>query len=210
MLNAPFPFVKSVVWECKKMFSYKFAINILIIFAPELLIINTTDMKKTAFFTMLVLLLTGCSSTLTVDNTPIKALNLNRYLGEWYEIARFDHRFERGMEQTKAVYSLNADGTINVTNSGIKSGKPKVAKGKAKLTKTPALLRVSFFGPFYADYRIMLLDKDYRYALIGSGSDDYLWILSRSPQLTENQRKTILNDARRRGYDISKLIWVSH
>ena len=198
MLNAPFPFVKSVVWECKKMFSYKFAINILIIFAPELLIINTTDMKKTAFFTMLVLLLTGCSSALTVDNTPIKALNLNRYLGEWYEIARFDHRFERGMEQTKAVYSLNADGTI------------KVAKGKAKLTKTPALLRVSFFGPFYADYRIMLLDKDYRYALIGSGSDDYLWILSRSPQLTENQRKTILNEARRRGYDISKLIWVSH
>ena len=85
-----------------------------------------------------------------------------------------------------------------------------MAKGKAKLTKTPALLRVSFFGPFYADYRIMLLDKDYRYALIGSGSDDYLWILSRSPRLTENQRKTILNEARRRGYDISKLIWVSH
>ncbi|MEE1145636.1 MAG: lipocalin family protein, partial [Bacteroidaceae bacterium] len=82
------------------------------------------------------------------------------------------------------------------------------AEGKAKLTDTPALLRVSFFGPFYGDYRVMLLDKDYRYALIGSGSDDYLWILSRTPKLSENDIITILEEARRRRYDIGRLLWV--
>jgi lipocalin len=165
-------------------------------------------MKKIAFLTVLAGLLMGCSSTLTVDNTPIDSLDLNRYLGDWYEIARFDHRFERGVEQARASYTLQEDGTVSVVNSGIKDGKPKVAKGKAKLTDTPALLRVSFFGPFYGDYRVMLLDSAYQYALIGSGSDDYLWILSRTPQLSADVKTTLLNEARRRGYDTSKLIWV--
>ena len=107
----------------------------------------------------------GCASTLEVDNAPVTALDLNRYLGEWYEIARFDHSFERGVEQAKANYTQNADGTIKVVNSGIKNGKPKTAIGKGKTTDTPGLLRVSFFGPFYADYRVMLIDKDYTYAL---------------------------------------------
>ena len=101
----------------------------------------------------------GCASTLKVDNAPVAALDLNRYLGEWYEIARFDHSFERGVEQAKANYTQNADGTIKVVNSGIKDGKPKTAIGKGKTTDTPGLLRVSFFGPFYADYRVMLIDK---------------------------------------------------
>lgn len=135
-------------------------------------------------------------------------LDLNRYLGEWFEIARFDHRFERGIEFCKASYSLREDGKIDVRNTGIKDGKPKEAKGKAKLTDTPALLRVSFFGPFYADYRVMLLDADYQYALIGSGSEDYLWILSRTPKLTEEVKVIILAEAKRRGYDTEKLIWV--
>ena len=152
--------------------------------------------------------LAGCVSGPKVDNAPVATLDLNRYLGEWYEIARFDHSFERGVEQAKANYTQNADGTIKVVNSGIKNGKPKTAIGKGKTTDTPGLLRVSFFGPFYADYRVMLIDKDYAYALVGSGSADYLWLLSRSPELSETAKSELLAEARRRGYDAGELIWV--
>ena len=150
----------------------------------------------------------GCVSGPKVDNAPVAALELNRYLGEWYEIARFDHSFERCVEQAKANYTLKDDGTIEVVNSGIKNGKPKTAVGKGKKTDTPALLRVSFFGPFYADYRVMLIDKDYTYALVGSGSADYLWLLSRTPGLSETAKSELLAEAQRRGYDTGKLIWV--
>ena len=155
-----------------------------------------------------LVLATGCASTLKVDNAPVAALDLNRYLGEWYEIARFDHSFERGVEQAKANYTQDADGTIKVVNSGVKDGKPKTAVGKGKTTDTPGLLRVSFFGPFYADYRVMLIDKEYTYALVGSGSADYLWILSRTSRLSETAKAELLAEARRRGYDMDKLIWV--
>ena len=150
----------------------------------------------------------GCVSVPKVDNAPVATLDLNRYLGEWYEIARFDHSFERGVEQAKANYTQNADGTIKVVNSGIKDGKPKTAIGKGKTTDTPGLLRVSFFGPFYADYRVMLIDKDYSRALVGSGSADYLWILSRTSGLSETAKSELLSEAKRRGYDTGKLIWV--
>ena len=150
----------------------------------------------------------GCVSVPKVDNAPVAALNLNRYLGEWYEIARFDHSFERGVELSKANYTQNADGTIKVVNSGIKNGKPKTAVGKGKTTDTPGLLRVSFFGPFYADYRVMLIDKDYSHALVGSGSADYLWILSRTSGLSETAKSELLAEAQRRGYVTDKLIWV--
>ncbi|MDE7118699.1 MAG: lipocalin family protein [Bacteroidaceae bacterium] len=158
-------------------------------------------------FSALLCLLAGCSK-LTVDNSVVATFDLDRFLGSWYEIARFDHRFERGMEQTKANYVLREDGKVDVLNTGMKDGKPSEAKGVAKLTNTPALLRVSFWGPFYSDYRIMLLDDDYQYALIGGGSDDYLWILSRTPQISDELKSLILAEAERRGYDTSKLIWV--
>ena len=152
--------------------------------------------------------LAGCVSGPKVDNAPVATLDLNRYLGEWYEIARFDHSFERGVEQAKANYTQNADGTIKVVNSGIKNGKAKTAIGKGKTTDTPGLLRVSFFGPFYADYRVMLIDKDYSHALVGSGSADYLWILSRTSGLSETAKSELLAEAQRRGYDTSKFMWV--
>ena len=165
-------------------------------------------MKLRMMLAALAAAVAGCVSGPKVDNAPVVALDLNRYLGEWYEIARFDHSFERGIERAKAVYTLNEDGTIKVVNSGIKDGKPKKAVGKGKRTNTPALLRVSFFGPFYADYRVMMIDADYTYALVGSGGADYLWILSRTPTLADDAKSALLVEARRRGYDTSKLIWV--
>lgn len=166
-------------------------------------------MKKNALLILLLCMVCGCTK-LTVDNSVVDSLDVNRYLGEWYEIARYDHRFERGMENTRAIYSMRDDGMIDVINTGVKDGERKESKGKAKLTDTPALLRVSFFGPFYSDYRVMMLDADYQYALIGSGSDDYLWILSRKPSLSDTVKQQVIKEAQRRGYDTSKLIWVRH
>ena len=166
-------------------------------------------MKKFFSFSVLLCLLAGCSK-LSVDNSVVTDLDLDRYLGSWYEIARFDHSFERGMDQTMASYTLREDGKVDVLNNGIKDGKPSQAKGVAKVTDSPAMLRVSFWGPFYSDYRVMLLDDDYQYALVSSGSDDYLWILSRTPQLAPDVKDKILAEAQRRGYDTDKLIWVNH
>ena len=165
-------------------------------------------MKITAFFTALARLLTGQGKKSATDNSVVTDFELNRYLGDWYEIARFNHRFERGIEQSKAQYTLRDDGKIKVLNTGIKKYKLKEVKGVAMQTDTPALLRVSFFGPFYSDHRVMLLDADYQWALIGSGSAKYLWILSRTPELPKDTLDTILAEAQRRGYDTSKLIWV--
>ena len=164
-------------------------------------------MKKMITLSVLLCLLTGCSK-LTVDNSVVTDFDLNRFLGSWYEIARFDHSFERDMQQTKALYTLQRDGTVKVLNTGMKDGEESQAKGRAKLTDTPGHLRVSFWGPFYSDYRIMLLDSDYQYALVGSGSDDYLWILSRTPQISGETKDKILAEAQRRGYDTGNLIWV--
>ena len=165
-------------------------------------------MKTRIMIVALVAVVAGCVSGPKVDNTPVAALDLNRYLGEWYEIARFDHSFERGVEKAKANYTPNEDGTIKVVNSGIKDGKPKTAIGKGKRTDTPALLRVSFFGPFYADYRVMMIDEGYTYALVGSGSADYLWMLSRTRDLPDSTKSELLSEAKHRGYDTDKLIWV--
>ena len=157
---------------------------------------------------MCLLFFTGCKAQSKVDNSVSGDLNLDKYLGTWYEIARFDHKFERGIQFCKANYSLREDGKVAVLNTGIKNGEPSEAKGKAKLTDNPRILRVSFFGPFYGDYRIMLLDKDYQWVLVGGSDDSYLWILSRTPRLTDEMKTTILNEATRRGYDVGKLIWV--
>lgn len=165
-------------------------------------------MKKIFSLSVLLSLLVGCSK-LTVDNSVVTDFDLNRFAGDWYEVARYDHRFERGMEQTKARYVIRDDGKVDVLNSGLKNGKHSEAKGVAKLTDTPARLRVSFWGPFYSDYRVMLLDDDYQYALIGGGSDAYLWILSRTPQIADDIKEKIVAEARRRGYDTSRLIWVN-
>ena len=153
--------------------------------------------------------LTGCRSTRRpVDLTPIDNVDLTRYLGRWYEIARFDHWFERGMSHTKANYAMREDGDIQVVNTGLKDGKIKTSTGKAKRTDQQGLLRVSFFWPFFGDYRILWLDDDYQHALVGGGDFSYLWILSRTPAINEESKNIILTEAKRRGYDTEMLIWV--
>ena len=164
-------------------------------------------MKKCFLMALAASIFVGCNSA-EVDNSTVKSVDLTRYLGYWYDIARFDHPFERGMEYAMAHYTLRDDGKIDVLNTGIKDGRAKDAKGIAKTTNLPGLLRVSFFGPFYGDYRIMLLDTNYQYVLVGGNNGNYLWILSRTPQLDEATKSLILAEADRRGYDTNKLIWV--
>jgi lipocalin len=156
----------------------------------------------------------GCQTEnkLEMNKESVKELDLDRYLGTWYEIARFDHNFEKGLTGVTATYSLKNDGNIRVINQGYKNvldGKLSIAEGKAKLTSKPGKLKVSFFWIFYADYFVLELDKEYQWALIGSSSAKYLWILSRTPKLEDNVKEMILRKAEERSYDITKLIWVT-
>ncbi len=148
-----------------------------------------------------------------MDISTVKELDLERYMGTWYEIARFDHSFERGLVGVTASYELRPDGKITVINAGYKNsldGKYKEAKGKAKQPNPdePGKLKVAFFLFFYADYFVLELDENYRWVIIGSSSDKYLWILSRTPQLEQESLDSILKKARERGYNTDKLIWV--
>lgn len=150
------------------------------------------------------------------DHTTIGQLDLSRYMGRWYEIARFDHLFERGLSNVTATYTLLPDGKVRVENAGYQTGKNdndhfKRAVGRAKMPDTtqPGKLKVAFFLWFYADYYILELDKaGYKYALIGSSSDKYLWILSRTPSLPDEIKETLLANATHRGYDTSNLLWT--
>lgn len=164
-------------------------------------------MKHASLILLAVMLSFSCMGQ-NIDNSPVRSLTLNRYLGKWYEVARMDHRFERGLSHAQAYYYMMDDGTIMVLNSGIKKGKTKTSKGKAKLTGTTGLLRVSFFWPFYSDYRVLMVDENYQFALVGSKTDDYLWILSRTPNMKGYHLDDVLDEARRRGYNTDKLIWV--
>lgn len=147
-----------------------------------------------------------------LDNSPVASFDLSKYLGTWYEIARFDHVFERGLDNVTAEYLLRDDGKVDVINSGWKGEKYKVADGKARQpdpSGDPAHLEVSFFLNFYSDYNVLMLDDLYQVALIGSKSPQYLWILSRSPQISDIVIDSVIEEAESRGYDTSKLIWVN-
>jgi len=152
------------------------------------------------------------SSTHTDINTStVKKLDIPRFMGKWYEIARYEHSFEKGMTHVTAEYSLKPDGKIQVINKGIKNGKAKEIVGKAKQpnpVEYPGRLKVSFFLWFYADYYVLELDNDYQYAIIGSSSDKYLWILSRTPVLPKEILEKLLANIKQRGYDLSRLIFV--
>ncbi|MBW7871411.1 MAG: lipocalin family protein [Flavobacteriia bacterium] len=161
----------------------------------------------------LLILFNSCAS-IPKNAKGIEDFDVNKYSGTWYEIARFDFKFERNMDNVSAQYSLNDKGNVIVLNSGFntKKGEWKKADGLAKFrgSKDVAELKVSFFGPFYSGYNVVALDENYQYALIAGKNLDYLWILSRTKELPEDIKDNYLKLAEEIGYDISRLIWVKH
>lgn len=143
---------------------------------------------------------------------PVSNFDVNRYIGVWYEIARLDNRFERGLNQISAEYRLRDDGGLTVINSGynIESGKREYAEGKAYFTGNPDVgsLKVSFFGPFYGGYHIIELDREnYSYVMIAGSDRDYLWILSRTPKLDEIALNSLIAKAKTLGFKTDQLIF---
>jgi apolipoprotein D and lipocalin family protein len=153
-------------------------------------------------------------STIPKGVSAVTPFEKERYLGKWYEIARFDFKFERGLNNTTAEYSLNKNGTIKVLNRGFdySTGVWRKAEGKAKFVKGAdiAMLKVSFFGPFYAGYNVIAIDKDYQYALVAGQSTGYLWILSRYTTIPEDIKIEYLSVAEKNGFKTADLIWVQH
>lgn len=146
-----------------------------------------------------------------VNTSTVRTFDVARFMGRWYEIARYDHRFEKGMTHVTADYILLDDGKIRVVNRGIKNGRTKEIIGKAKQpdpVRFPGRLKVSFFLWFYADYYILELGDKYQYAVIGSSSDKYLWILSRTRQMEFSLLKKLLRNIEQRGYDLSRLVFI--
>lgn len=150
----------------------------------------------------------------TEEIAGVEGFKLEAYLGTWFEIARIDFRFERNLSNTTAEYSLRDDGKVNVVNRGYdrKKGEWKKAEGKARFRGNPdkGELKVSFFGPFYSQYNVVMLDEGYENALVAGRNTDYLWILSRKDVLSETVKKTFLDKASALGYDTSRLLWVTH
>ena len=159
----------------------------------------------------------GSASAESTTRTPLRtvdSVDLSRYSGTWYEIARYPNRFQRECQSdTKAEYTLRKDGKVQVVNScRQKDGKVKTARGTAKVADkaTNAKLRVTFFWPFYGDYWIIGLSSDYRYAIVGEPKRKYLWILSRTPEMDETTYQEIVKQIRAAGYDPDKLIKTPH
>lgn len=162
---------------------------------------------------LLCLLLASCTGK--PDNiTPVDNFNAARYLGKWYEIARLDHRFERGLSNVTADYSMRDDGAIKVLNRGYKADKKEWtdAEGKASFVGKPDVgyLKVSFFGPIYGSYIVFDLDPAYTHSMVSGPDKSYLWILSRTPTMDESTKKRLVGKAQALGYDTSKLIYVTH
>ena len=161
-----------------------------------------------------ILFLVGCVG-IPQNVKPVDNFQLERYLGKWYEIARLDHSFERGLSRVSAVYSLRDDGGVRVLNSGYaeKERAWKTAEGKAYFVhgSNMGYLKVSFFGPFYGSYVVFELDHaNYQYSLVCGPDKSYLWILARTPEISRELRDRLIAKAAASGFDTSKLIFVDH
>jgi apolipoprotein D and lipocalin family protein len=157
--------------------------------------------------------LTACSTTPPDGMTAVTPFDIQRYVGKWYEIARLDHSFERGLSDVSATYRQQDDGSVEVINRGFDAKREqwRQAVGRALFTGDPsrASLKVSFFGPFYGGYHVIALDQQhYRWAMVAGPDRDYLWILARDRQLPETIREDLLRQAKEQGIDVQKLIWV--
>lgn len=168
-------------------------------------------MKKLSL--LLTLLFTGCVG-MPENVKPVDNFNVHSYLGKWYEIARLDHSFERGLTRVTAEYALREDGGLKVTNRGYSAAENrwKEAVGKAYFVEEPSkgYLKVSFFGPFYGSYIIIDLDEDYRYSLVCGPDKSYLWILSRTPEMQAEVKERLIRKAAALGFDTNSLIYVTH
>lgn len=168
------------------------------------------NLFKTLTLICMVLLFTACSS----KNTPLQTVqkvDINKYLGTWYEIARYEHFFEKDCKNVSANYSILDEQTIKVINrcTNMLTNEKKEAIGRAYATDdTNSKLKVSFFRPFYGDYWVMILDENYDYVVVGTPSREYLWILCRKPILDEKIKNEILQKLPTLGFDTSKLIWT--
>lgn len=157
------------------------------------------------------LLIAGCTG-LPEGIDPVTKLDVDRYEGTWYEIARLDHSFEEGLSNVTADYSLQDDGSIRVINRGYseENGKWEEAEGRAVFVDDEANghLKVSFFGPFYASYVVFRLDEDYRFAYITGYDRDYLWFLSKTPTVDDEALAEFRKVATEKGFDLEELIVV--
>lgn len=155
-------------------------------------------------------LINGCSVKVPSDIDPIKNFDLSRYLGEWYEVARIDNRFEKGLTQVSANYSLREDGGVKVVNKGWSATKKdwKESIGKAYFVESPqtGALKVSFFGPFYGGYNIIKLDDDYQYSLVVGPDKNYLWVLSRTPTMPAELLNQYLQFASELGFERQRIL----
>ena len=155
--------------------------------------------------------LSGCLS-IPQNVAPVDGFELNKYLGKWYEIARLDHSFERGLDNVTAEYFLRDDGGVRVINKGFSTAenKWKEAEGKAYFVSDPqqGFLKVSFFGPFYGAYIVFELDKeDYQYTFVTSYDKSYLWLLARTPAVSDELRDRFMQKAAELGFATDKLIF---
>ncbi len=161
-----------------------------------------------------VLFLVGCVG-IPSNVKPVDNFQLERYLGKWYEIARLDHSFERGLTRVSAVYTLRDDGSVRVLNSGYSEKEKawKRAEGKAYFVEgsNVGFLKVSFFGPFYGSYVVFELDHaNYQYSLVCGPNKSYFWILARTPEISGELKDRLIAKAAASGFDTSKLIFVEH
>lgn len=165
-----------------------------------------------AVFILVVILLVGCTG-IPEGLTAVEGFEINRYLGTWYEVARLDHRFERGLENISATYTLREDGGVDVLNKGwdTKAGEWHQAQGKAYFVDQAdkGRLKVSFFGPFYGGYNVIALDKKaYAYSMITGPDRSYFWILSRTKQLPQATLQALIEQAKTLGFATDQLIFV--
>ncbi|MBN3494638.1 lipocalin family protein [Vibrio neptunius] len=170
-------------------------------------------MKKTVFV-FAVLLISGCLG-MPSEVKPVQNFDINRYMGNWYEIARLDHSFERGLSKVTAQYSLKDDGGVKVINRGFNAqlNEWKEAQGKAYFVRDSdqGYLKVSFFGPFYGSYVVFELEKDnYDYAFVSGPDNEYLWLLARSNTVEQAVIDKFISMSNERGFDTSRLIFVEH
>lgn len=170
-------------------------------------------LRSTILAVSFVLTLGACSTAPPEGLRPVTSFDINRYLGQWYEIARLDHSFERGMSDVNATYQLQDDGSVKVINRGYDTRKQawKEAVGRALFIgdSQTASLKVSFFGPFYGGYHVIALDEqNYRWSLVAGPDRDYLWILARDKTLPAEVREQLLSKAKALGFATDKLIWV--